>query len=182
MAVTRKLPTWISYWFILTCPVVLWDVGYCYLRPRSMVGGDLHWIWWPYALQQELDHVYGLPSFNSGDGFTNAQSLLNIFETIGSLSYVYLAHISKSPVAPLVGFGAALATFAKTVLYWAQEYYCGFCAIGHNSVPRLALWALTNGLWIVFPFIIVLQLGSHLAGSLRIAAKTEAATKKTKSK
>lgn len=26
-------------------------------RPRSMVGGDLHWIWSPYALYQEIDYV-----------------------------------------------------------------------------------------------------------------------------
>lgn len=27
------------------------------VRPRSMVGGDLHWIWKPYALYQEVDYV-----------------------------------------------------------------------------------------------------------------------------
>lgn len=59
--------------------------------PRSMKGGDLHWIWKPYALYQDIDYVsyrrrsqlahsshgitqvYGLRSFESGDGFTNAQ-------------------------------------------------------------------------------------------------------------
>ena len=28
-----------------------------YQRPRSMVGGDLHWIWEPYGLYQEIDYV-----------------------------------------------------------------------------------------------------------------------------
>lgn len=27
------------------------------IRPRSMKGGDLHWIWSPYALYQEIDYV-----------------------------------------------------------------------------------------------------------------------------
>lgn len=38
-----------------------------------MRGGDLHWVWKPYSLYQDIDFVYGIPSFESGDGFTNAQ-------------------------------------------------------------------------------------------------------------
>lgn len=62
--------TWISLWFGLSTLLVLWgersaqvvrawiyntdclefpsDAGYCLLRPRSMLGGDLHWLWKPY--------------------------------------------------------------------------------------------------------------------------------------
>jgi hypothetical protein len=69
---------------------------------------------------------------------------MNLVETIGNLYYVYLER-NGSPIAPLVGFTAASLTVAKTVLYWAQEYYCNYCAIGHNSVDRLALWAVLNG-------------------------------------
>ena len=75
-----KTYTWITLWFLLTAPVIMWDVSYCLLRyvscacslcnispargmfrPRSMVGGDLHWIWEPYGLYQEIDYV-SLPS------------------------------------------------------------------------------------------------------------------------
>lgn len=70
-----KTYTWITFWFLLTAPVVLWDATYCFmryvgcvicavssqpterLRPRSMVGGDLHWIWEPYGLYQNVDYV-----------------------------------------------------------------------------------------------------------------------------
>jgi hypothetical protein len=31
-------------------------------RPRSMVGGDLHWIWKPYSLYQEIDYVRRIES------------------------------------------------------------------------------------------------------------------------
>jgi len=142
------------------------------MRPRSMKGGDLHWIWEPYGLYQEVDYVYGMPSFLSGDGFTNAQSLLNIIETLMNIAYVYLAHIAQWPPAPMIGFGAALMTLSKTVLYGAQEYYCGFCAIGHNKIQDLLLlWILPNGLWIVFPTLIVLQLGKDIAHSLNFAAR-----------
>ncbi|KAF8908123.1 hypothetical protein CPB84DRAFT_1959313 [Gymnopilus junonius] len=165
-----KTHWWISAWFILTVPVIFWDAGYCLLRPRSMKGGDLHWIWAPYALYQEVDYVYGIPALERGDGFTNAQSVLNIIETLMNISYVYLAHVSEWPGAPLIGFGAALMTVSKTVLYWLQEYFCGFCAIGHNTLPDLLLlWILPNGLWIVVPTFIVLRLGKDLASSLNFA-------------
>ncbi|KDR70191.1 hypothetical protein GALMADRAFT_255048 [Galerina marginata CBS 339.88] len=165
-----KTHKWISLWFILTVPVIAWDVGYCFMRPRSMKGGDLHWIWKPYALYQEVDYVYGIPALEAGNGFTNAQSLLNVIETIMNICYVYLAHVAQWPGAPIIGFGAALMTLSKTVLYWAQEYYCGFCAVGHNNWSDLfLLWIIPNGLWIIVPIFIIAQFGKDLTQALNFA-------------
>ncbi|KAF8811171.1 hypothetical protein BYT27DRAFT_7184544 [Phlegmacium glaucopus] len=167
-----KTHSWISLWFLITAPVIAWDVSYCMMRPRSMKGGDLHWIWQPYAIYQEVDHIYGTTSFLSQNGFTNAQSLLNIIETLANLAYLYLAHIAQWSPAPIIGFGAALTTLSKTVLYWAQEYYCGFCEIGHNTLWDLVFfWIIPNGLWIVVPTFVVLQLGKDIAESLNLAAR-----------
>lgn len=77
--------------------------------------------------------------------FYARKALLNLVETITNIVYLYLTHNAKSPAAPLVGFSAALMTLSKTILYWAQEYYCGFCAIGQNSAPLLAFWGVLNG-------------------------------------
>jgi len=132
-----------------------------------MVGGDLHWIWKPYALYQEIDYVYGLKALDENNGFTSAQAFLNIVETLLNLAYVYLAHISQWSAAPVVGFAAATMTFSKTVLYWAQEYYCGGCAIGHNTLADLVVyWIIPNGLWILVPSAIVWRLGKDIAGAL----------------
>lgn len=162
---------WITAWFLITAPVILWDASYCFMRPRSMKGGDLHWIWRPYALYQEIDYVYGLPALESNDGFTNAQSFMNIVETILNMIYVYLTHSVQWPGAPLIGFGAAFMTLSKTLLYWLNEYYCGFCQIGHNDTLTLIVyWILPNGLWIVFPSIIVWVLGKSIIQSLTIAS------------
>ncbi|KAK2462822.1 hypothetical protein APHAL10511_005213 [Amanita phalloides] len=174
-----KTYTWISLWFLITAPVIFWDIGYCLMRPRSMRGGDLHWIWKPYSLYQEIDYVYGLPSFQDGDGFTNAQSIMNIVETLMNLAYVYLAHVSDWPGAPLIGFTSAVMTLAKTVLYWAQEYFCDFCAVGHNSLEDLILyWIIPNGLWIVVPTLIVNRLGQDLVKALFNAPPAIAPLKK----
>ncbi|KAF8347410.1 hypothetical protein F5887DRAFT_955649 [Amanita rubescens] len=175
-----KTHTWIALWFLITTPIVLWDAGYLFMRPRSMKGGDLHWIWEPYGKYQEVDYVYGLPSYLDGDGFPNAQAMINIVETVLNLAYVYLAHISKWPGAPLIGFTSAVMTLSKTVLYLAQEYYCHFCATGQNTLKTwIIYWIIPNGFWIVFPTLIVIRLGRDLSATL-VGASGYSSAKKRK--
>ncbi|KAH0826330.1 hypothetical protein J3R83DRAFT_5283 [Lanmaoa asiatica] len=187
-----KTYTWITLWFLLTAPVIFWDAMYCFVRPRSMVGGDLHWIWEPYGIYQDIDYVYGIKALEENNGFTNAQckpfivrflyitpliflhtALLNLVETALNLTYVYLAHVSSWSGAPLLGFAAVTMTLSKTVLYWAQEYYCGLCAVGHNAWGDLLLyWVLPNGLWLVFPSMIAWRLGGDIINSLSAASQS----------
>ncbi|KAK7045385.1 hypothetical protein VNI00_007634 [Paramarasmius palmivorus] len=168
-----KKHTLASLWFTLTLPVILWDASYCFLRPRSMFGGDLHYIWKPYSIYQNVDLVYGVRTYEEaargeGGGFTNAQSLMNLLETGGNLCYLlgmngFIGSPDLRMRWVLIGFLSAGLTLAKTVLYWAQEYYCNFCAIGHNDLKTLILfWVIPNGLWIVFPSFIVWTLGKDL--------------------
>ncbi|KZS91441.1 hypothetical protein SISNIDRAFT_456701 [Sistotremastrum niveocremeum HHB9708] len=145
-----------------------------------MRGGDLHWIWKPYSIYQDVDLVYGVKTFEDGSGFTNAQSLMNVIETLINLYYLYLAHRSvPSPSAPLVGFTGAVMTLSKTVLYWAQEYYCNYCAVGHNTVQDLiVLWIIPNGAWIVLPAFITYRLGKDISQSLASSEAIARAYKK----
>ncbi|KAG2357639.1 hypothetical protein BDR07DRAFT_1393243 [Suillus spraguei] len=178
-----KTHTWVTLWFVLSAPVIFWDVGYCFMRPRSMLGGDLHWIWKPYEIYQNIDFVYGTKALEENNGFTNAQSFLNIVETLMNLAYVYLAHVSGWSPAPLIGFAAVTMTLSKTILYWAQEYYCGFCAIGHNTMSDLIVyWIIPNGIWIVIPSLIVLRLGKDIATSLHVAERAATKTASGKQK
>ncbi|THU83181.1 hypothetical protein K435DRAFT_784304 [Dendrothele bispora CBS 962.96] len=175
-----KTHTWVSLWFLVTAPIIFWDAAYVFMRPRSMLGGDLHWIWKPYEIYQNVDLIYGVPALVEGDGFPNAQSLLNIVETFLNIAYLYYAHVAAWPPATLIGFTSAALTLAKTVLYWAQEYYCNYCATGQNTTSDLILyWIIPNGFWILVPTIIVYQLGQDLVEQLNLAAKVQA-TNKTK--
>lgn len=119
--VTHKPHTLVSAWLLLSSFVVAWDVGYILLRPRSMKGGDLHWIWSPYALYMDVDYIYGLPSWDTKDGFPAAQSLMNVGESFLNLLYIYLAHVKASEsslaVAPIWGLIAVIMTLSKTILY-----------------------------------------------------------------
>ncbi|SYW77045.1 related to Adiponectin receptor 1 [Ustilago bromivora] len=178
-AVHRPRPL-ISAWLFLSSFVVAWDVGYILLRPRSFLGGDLHWIWSPYKLYMNIDYIYGLPSWDAKDGFPAAQSLMNVVECFLNLFYVYLVHLKATPksiaVAPVWGLIAVTMTLSKTILYALNDYCCGWCKTGHNDWNTLVfLYILPNGLWILFPAIIALIFIHELSTTLKVAAGVQGA-------
>lgn len=78
-----------------------------------------------------------------------------------------------------------------------QEYYCNFCAVGHNDLQTLIfLWILPNGyvsqvfadperiivlvyrLWLIVPAYIISVFGSELSSSLQFTAKAKKTLKK----
>lgn len=132
---------------MISLPLVCWDAGYVLLRPLSMPGGKYHSpIWKPYALYGQVDYVYGWPAYEAKDGFTAAQTWVNVIETAMYMYYMYLVFTrgrqstaqgrgapKKSTVgflgeqryidgkwgalAAVVGYSAAVMTVSKTVLY-----------------------------------------------------------------
>lgn len=139
-------------WLAISLPLVTWDTGYVLLRPHSMPGGSLHWpLWVPYDLYGRVDYIYGWKAFNEKNGFTAAQGLLNVVETLMYLYYLYILFAygrastaqgrgapktatagelgqqryvdgKMGAVAVLVGFSAAIMTVSKTVLYCTSGY------------------------------------------------------------
>jgi uroporphyrin-III C-methyltransferase len=82
------------------------------------------------------------------------------------LNFVTLA-LGDSPAAPVIGFAAVTMTAAKTVLYFLQEYFCGWCNTAQNDWYRFwVVFVLTNGTWIVVPTIAALTLGRGLIRAL----------------
>jgi len=99
---------------------------------------------------------------------------LNGIETLLNLAYLYLG--SNSAIAPLVGWTAASLTLSKTVLYIAQDYFCGWCTLGHNKLRDLVLiFVIPDGAWVVGPAIVMLILGKDLVNSLKVAHRVQRA-------
>ena len=108
-----------------------------------MPGGRLHVpVWAPYKLYGSVDYVYGFPAWEAGIGFTAAQAILNVVETVGYIWYLILVFggewkgehesrerssagfIAKRRVegakggsAVLLGFAMGTMTVSKTILY-----------------------------------------------------------------
>lgn len=81
-------------WLLVSVPLVIWDSGYIFLRPHSMPGGKFHSpIWTPYALYGTVDYIYGWPAFNARNGFTAAQAVLNVVETLGYIGYLAVVYV-----------------------------------------------------------------------------------------
>lgn len=122
---------WTLLWMAVSLPLVIWDTGYVLGRPHTMEGGAAHWpLWLPYKLYGEVDHIYGWKAFHANNGFTAAQGLLNVVETLMYAVYLWLwysrgeatAHgrvVTGRPgaLAVLIGFSAAVMTLSKTFLY-----------------------------------------------------------------
>ncbi|KAG9248283.1 hypothetical protein BJ878DRAFT_550091 [Calycina marina] len=195
-------------WLFISLPLVIWDTGYVMARPHTMAGGKWQWpLYMPYDLYAKIDYIYGWPAYDGNNGFTSAQTLLNIFETSMYVYYLFVLFTKGKPsnaegvgapekkvagilgeqryvqgregmLALLVAYSAAVMTVSKTVLYWANEYYSGFANIGHNSVMDLIfLWIIPNGAWIVLPSYIVYVFGGEILGGLAVATGTSSEDK-----
>jgi hypothetical protein len=121
-------------WLAISVPLVAWDIGYVFGRPHTMPDGYLHWpIYVPYALYGKVDHIYGWKAFDAKNGFTAAQTALNVVESAMYLAYLWMlwARADKASkgvakrtvsgrdgaLAVVIGFSAAVMTLSKTVLY-----------------------------------------------------------------
>jgi hypothetical protein len=147
----RSPPTWCHTvpaftipWLALSLPLVLWDTIYIMGRPHTFTGGAIAWpMYKPYELYGRVDPVYSPEAYYSGLGWTGAQGLGNIFETLAYLAYLWIvvAHgqdrgrgegvlgslgaVGKKrtvegywgAVSSLAGYTTFMITVAKSVLY-----------------------------------------------------------------
>ncbi|KAL6713520.1 hypothetical protein ACLMJK_008985 [Lecanora helva] len=174
-ALTRSSPTfrkgWVHIpdrltllWLVFSLPLVIWDTAYVLLRPYSMTGGILHNpIWTPYTLYGSVDLMYGKKAWDAHNGFTAAQGILNLLESLGYIGYLLVVWRfgegqsrtlagGWGGVACLTGFALSVMTLSKTLLYVLNEACSGFDNIGHNEWPQMVfLWIIPNGSWIVLP-------------------------------
>jgi hypothetical protein len=152
------LPRLVKLWFAITIPIVVWDAMFVLMRPASMPGGSLAWIWMPYELYLSADASYS----DLQSGFVKGQSIVNLLEAACGGWALWLDRLGN-PLAKLVAFAVASATLGKTVLFFLVEATGGFHGIGHNPAWKLVfLYIIPNGLWIVVPILILLRLGREL--------------------
>lgn len=135
-------------WLAASLPLVIWDTGYIMLRPHTLPGGSLSWpLYAPYELYGRVDPVYSPEAYHSGLGWTGAQGLGNVFETIAYFAYLWVViaygqnegrgegvwgllgpvghkrrvHGWWGAVASLLGYTTFAITVGKSVLYCESE-------------------------------------------------------------
>lgn len=109
----------ITIWLVLSVPLVLWDSGYVLLRPHSMPGHKLHSpLWTPYELYGTIDYIYGWPAFNARNGFTAAQTVMNLFESAAYIYYLWVVYRYGVSAAPSSSGRAKPAKQQQKGLVW----------------------------------------------------------------
>ncbi|XP_072039839.1 uncharacterized protein [Amphiura filiformis] len=147
--VFRGLPTWLTVWLTVAVVVVIWDASMVLLRPHTLPGGKLNWLYFPYNLYITIDLRYG----DMEDSFGIAQAWLNVVEIfigIGALIMNYL----RKPSTLLVTLVVCTMTFWKTVLFLLMytKLANGEDELGTDD-PILLIFCfmIPNGVWILFP-------------------------------
>lgn len=144
---SHKLPLFVIIWMVVSFAVVLWDASYVMLRPQSMEGGSLAWLYGPYQLYILHDERYA----NQGDSFVLSQAIVNLVEIavgIGAL----LLHMQGSPRCNLWAHASLSMTLGKTILYFTMEAVEGWANTWHGSIVDMLLYfIIPSATWLIFP-------------------------------
>lgn len=107
---------------MLSVPLVLWDSGYVLLRPHSMPGHKLHSpLWTPYALYGTIDYIYGWPAFNARNGFTAAQTMMNLVESAAYVYYLWVVYRHGVSVVPTSGRAKPAKQQKKGIAWFLKD-------------------------------------------------------------
>ena len=171
-----ELPRFWWVWLTVQLVVVTWDLGYILLRPHTLPGGALAFLYKPYVLYSTIDLVYGVRN-DEFNAFGIGQSLMNVLENLTYLFGLWQYRVRHNKnLALVVWFGALVATFSKTVLYSFVEIGDGNRNVSHNDWFRfIFLYIVPNNVWTVVPGIFIFAVFGPLLVRRLNNAKTAAA-------
>ena len=155
-----RLPRWILIWFAISIPLVVWDVAFVLLRPMSMPGGALSFLWAPYAKYITIDRSYG----DLGNGFVWSQAIMSCAEVVMAL---YAIAARRRAIATLLVFCVSVLTCAKTILILVIVFVTRFADIGGSTTDVVFLYFVPNGVWVVMPLAVAWSTGRALISPAR---------------
>ena len=129
------------------------------LRPQTLPGGDLSFLWPHMQAYVEIDHSFR----DLHNPFIWAQSLMTPIEIGFGLSALVANLKSRFKLSYLLGFGYGLLSSFHVGLIFLVEITSGFSYLGHNSASVIAgAYFLPNSFWIVIPLLISLHCARKL--------------------
>ena len=156
----QRFPKWVIAWLVLGNLLAFTDnFVFLLLRPRTLPGGDLSFLWPHMQAYVEIDHSFG----DINNPFIWAQSLITVVE-IGFGVTALMANLkSRFKLSYLFGFGYGLLSSFHVGLIFLVEIISGFAYLGHNPTSVIAgAYFLPNSFWIVVPLLISVHCGRKL--------------------
>ncbi|MES1908415.1 MAG: hypothetical protein MHM6MM_001360 [Cercozoa sp. M6MM] len=158
---------WHVAWLLVSAIVCTYDALFVLLRPRTLPGGDLNWIFSIYDLYIQVDKNYGV--FDGlGSGFLHSVAYLNLVEVGLSVIALLMLSVRRSrAMGALLTLAINVAILWKTALFFSFEILNNFHSTEHND--RMTWWLLyvvPNGIWLLMPLLTSLSLMRRMAPAL----------------
>ena len=143
---------WALVWLVLSTLIIEWDISFLLLRPWSLPGESLGFLWAPYTTYLSVDLSYG----DLDDSFVMAHAMMSALEVLIAVLALMLYASKRYRVATLLVFSTSLLTCAKTLLILLLECVSGFAHTGHTPLDVwLSVYFLPNIVWVVMPALVV---------------------------
>jgi len=113
------VPPWVGYWLLFSALVSLQEAAFLYLRPRSLRGGSLAYLFPHYSVYVELDGLFADP-VDRTLRLLSAASLVEV--PVQLLVAVYAMPASAGLPAATLGLSVLAATVVKTGLFLAYDW------------------------------------------------------------
>lgn len=152
----NQMPGYMVVWFYLTAIICTIDASFVVFRPRTLPGGNLSAFFKLYQYYIYTDQRYN----DIGDSYVFTQSLMNYVEVILNI-VTLIFHYRKMNATKLLAFTVSVMTFWKTVLYILMFYELAGgkdYRVGNTLIEEIFIVLIPNGIWIVLPFICMVDL------------------------
>ena len=142
---------WALVWLVLSTLIIEWDISFLLLRPWSLPGKSLGFLWAPYTTYLSVNLSYG----DLNDSFVMTHAMMSAIEVLIAVLALMLYASKRYHVATLLIFSTSLLTCAKTLLILLLECFSGFPHTGHTSLEMwLLVYFLPNVIWVVMPALV----------------------------
>lgn len=146
------VPQWVWTWYLINVFVLIPDWLFIMLRPRSLTGGDLAWLFRIFNVYAEIDQLFKDQSHNIV-WCIYALSTIDII----LLSFLFATFSSRmhKPSFALLAMCRAVFIATKTAIYLLYS-------IDHIAPRWLVPVNIMNGQWVFVPALIIWQVSAKL--------------------
>lgn len=151
------VPTWVRTWYLINLCVLLPDWLFIMLRPRSLTGGDLGWLFRIFNIYAEVDSLFKDYS-NNVTWCIYAVGTIDLF-LISFLYTTFNSRMNKTSFAILAVCRAVfVATKTSIYLLYSLEFMSQFWIVPIT---------IMNSTWVWVPAIIIWHVSAKLVTAVK---------------